>query len=254
MMHLVMKGVTRDQFMARHKANHIQVVYAPDAAGARKALYAKAAMKPWHPCVSARRPGLRPFGTRTFPVIPEAGALFASFCERSVFHIPPTQIDPPGLPPLIMASEPGSFARHTMQVRVPAIVRETSALNEFPAEIRAALDDLAHEIESGPVRPLEENTPDRTLWQAAWNDYTGRAWLDTPWYLAESYAYRRILEATRYFAPGAWQGFDPFRVRKQAELKPDAAPRLVNDTLRDAPADLREHFEALLYASLGQSH
>jgi hypothetical protein len=43
MMHLVMKGVTRDQFMARHKANHIQVVYAPDKAGARKALFAKAA-------------------------------------------------------------------------------------------------------------------------------------------------------------------------------------------------------------------
>jgi hypothetical protein len=43
MMHLVMKGVTRDQFMARHKANHIQVVYAPDKDGARKALYAKAA-------------------------------------------------------------------------------------------------------------------------------------------------------------------------------------------------------------------
>ncbi len=43
MMQLVMKGITRDQFMARHKANHIQVVYAPDKAGARKALYAKAA-------------------------------------------------------------------------------------------------------------------------------------------------------------------------------------------------------------------
>jgi hypothetical protein len=42
-MHLVMKGITRDQFMARHKANHIQVVYAPDRAGARRALYAKAA-------------------------------------------------------------------------------------------------------------------------------------------------------------------------------------------------------------------
>jgi hypothetical protein len=44
MMHLVMKDVTRDQFMARHKANHIQVVYAPDKAQARKALYAKAAV------------------------------------------------------------------------------------------------------------------------------------------------------------------------------------------------------------------
>jgi len=42
-MNLVMKGVTRDQFMARHKANHIQVVYAPNAAAGKRALYAKAA-------------------------------------------------------------------------------------------------------------------------------------------------------------------------------------------------------------------
>jgi hypothetical protein len=42
-MHLVLKGISRDQFMARHKANHIQVVYAPDRAGARRALWAKAA-------------------------------------------------------------------------------------------------------------------------------------------------------------------------------------------------------------------
>jgi L-fucose isomerase-like protein len=43
MMHLVMRSITRDQFMARHKANHIQVVYAPNERGAKKALFAKAA-------------------------------------------------------------------------------------------------------------------------------------------------------------------------------------------------------------------
>ncbi len=43
-MSAVLHGVTRDQFMARHKANHIQVVYAPSAAMADKALAAKAAM------------------------------------------------------------------------------------------------------------------------------------------------------------------------------------------------------------------
>ena len=42
-MHAVLKGVSRDQFMARHKANHIQVAYANDKAGARKAMFAKAA-------------------------------------------------------------------------------------------------------------------------------------------------------------------------------------------------------------------
>ncbi|NUQ65636.1 MAG: fucose isomerase [Pirellulales bacterium] len=43
-MHAVLYGVTRDQMMARHKANHIQVVYANDASAADKALLAKAAM------------------------------------------------------------------------------------------------------------------------------------------------------------------------------------------------------------------
>jgi hypothetical protein len=42
--HVVLHGVTRDQFMARHKANHVQLVYAPDADTADKALLAKAAM------------------------------------------------------------------------------------------------------------------------------------------------------------------------------------------------------------------
>jgi L-fucose isomerase-like protein len=44
MMSAVLYGVTRDQFMAQHKANHIQVVYAPDAATARRALVRKASM------------------------------------------------------------------------------------------------------------------------------------------------------------------------------------------------------------------
>ena len=43
-MHAVLYGVSRDQFMARHKANHIQVVYATDARSADRALLARAAM------------------------------------------------------------------------------------------------------------------------------------------------------------------------------------------------------------------
>lgn len=42
-MHAVTPGITRDQMMARHKANHIQVAYANDGASALEALAAKAA-------------------------------------------------------------------------------------------------------------------------------------------------------------------------------------------------------------------
>jgi L-fucose isomerase-like protein len=43
-MHAVLHGVTRDQFMARHKANHLNVAYGSDAETADRALRAKAVM------------------------------------------------------------------------------------------------------------------------------------------------------------------------------------------------------------------
>ncbi len=43
-MHAVTYGVSRDQMMGRHKANHVQVAYANDAQGADSCLFAKAAM------------------------------------------------------------------------------------------------------------------------------------------------------------------------------------------------------------------
>ena len=43
-MHAVLHGVSRDQLMGRHKANHVQVAYATDADTADQALLAKAAM------------------------------------------------------------------------------------------------------------------------------------------------------------------------------------------------------------------
>jgi hypothetical protein len=43
-MHAVLHGVSRDQFMARHRANHLNVAYAPDADTAERALLAKAAL------------------------------------------------------------------------------------------------------------------------------------------------------------------------------------------------------------------
>ncbi len=43
-MHAVTYGITRDQMMARHKANHIQVAYANSAEEADRAMLAKAAL------------------------------------------------------------------------------------------------------------------------------------------------------------------------------------------------------------------
>ena len=67
-MHAVLHGVTRDQFMARHKANHLQVAYAPDADTADRAL------RPRRPC--SRRSAWRstPAGSRSAPSAPAGDA------------------------------------------------------------------------------------------------------------------------------------------------------------------------------------
>ncbi|HEV2133471.1 MAG TPA: fucose isomerase, partial [Terracidiphilus sp.] len=43
-MHVRLHGITRDHFMGRHHANHVNVAYAPDKNTAANALAAKAAM------------------------------------------------------------------------------------------------------------------------------------------------------------------------------------------------------------------
>jgi len=74
--------------------------------------------------------------------------------------------------------------------------------------------------------------------------------MDVPWYWAESFFYRRLLEATRYFQPGPWRGYDPFGVKKQAELAPDAGPHYIEQVAQGLPAGPRERFQTLMYTSL----
>jgi uncharacterized protein with ATP-grasp and redox domains len=166
------------------------------------------------------------------------------------FVVPPCQADPIDRPPLLMTSEPGSFAYGTFKYRIPAIVQETISLNEFPDGIRGALEALRLEVLDGKIRGLQEDTRDRTFWDAVSQPYVGRTWLDVPWYWAEAFFYRRVLEATRYFQPGAWHGYDPYTAKKQTEWQPHAAPRLLAAALAGLSVDPHTRFEALLHYSL----
>jgi hypothetical protein len=168
----------------------------------------------------------------------------------SQFALPPYRIDPATLPPLLMTSEPGSFAHHTLKDRVPGILRETIALNDFPPDIGRAMDELHRELTGGAIRGLAEDAADRPLWDAVSAPHVGRSWLDVPWYWAEAFFYRRVLEATRYFQPGPWQGRDPFAARKGQEWTPEIAPAAVAQLLADLPDENEARFERLLHASL----
>ncbi len=116
-----------------------------------------------------------------------------------------------------MTSELGSFARATIVERKPEIIRRVMADHAYPPEIVAALEAFRDEIAHHPIAPLHEDAPGVDFWNAHQAQHAGKTWLDVPWYFAETYFYRRLLEATRYFQPGSWRGVDPFALQKRTQ-------------------------------------
>jgi uncharacterized protein with ATP-grasp and redox domains len=165
--------------------------------------------------------------------------------ENNLESTPPDVI----LPPPLMTSEPGSFARRTIAERKPQIIRQAIVDNGYPPSIVRALEAFREEVASRPMRPLREQAPDVAFWNRELAAHRGKTWLEIPWYLAESYFYRRLLEAVRYFQPGPWKGHDPFgkRKRKQEEL---AVDRLAEGWGQLAGVEPEVAFEALLHSCL----
>jgi len=121
------------------------------------------------------------------------------------------------LPPPLMTSEPGSFARYTILERKPKIVQQVIDNNDYPSDIVQALEALHEEIRSRPMQGLPEQTPGAAFWNRELAKYEGKTWLEVPWYFAETVFYRRLLEAVRYFQPGPWEGHDPFGKQKREQ-------------------------------------
>ncbi|MGW4753263.1 damage-control phosphatase ARMT1 family protein [Streptomyces chartreusis] len=154
-------------------------------------------------------------------------------------------------PPVLLGNEPGSFPYSVLAERHPAIIRQVRESFPYDPERQRALDALLAGCTEGVIEPLPADAHDRDRWTAWGADtYTGRSWFEVPWLWSESYFYRQLLEAVGYFAPGPWQGIDPFRPSKLAELDaPETDEELsALDALADRPAE--EQDRALLHGSL----
>jgi uncharacterized protein with ATP-grasp and redox domains len=167
-----------------------------------------------------------------------------------MYEVPPLSVDPRQLPPPLMTSEPGSFAYNTFKVRIPRIIDEIVASNHFTPEITLSMQSLRTEIVGGIIQPLREEAPDVAFWNETLKPWGGHTWLQVPWYWAETYFYRRVLEATCYFQSGEWSQVDPYSQPKAAELLPNAAPRALGTLIQRVPADTQARFEMHLHASL----
>ena len=153
------------------------------------------------------------------------------------------------MPPPLMTSEPGSFARQTIVERKPQIIRQVIEDNDYPAEILSALNAFRREIAQGHVGALAEQAPDAASWNQEAAAYRDKTWLDLPWYFAETYFYRRLLQAVNYFRPGPWQGRDPFAPQKRAQERAAIAWLVENADQFDGLAS-EERLVALLHSCL----
>src|SRR5947208_13798778 len=98
-------------------------------------------------------------------------------------------------PPPLHTSVPNSFARDTLRGRVPEILAKPRAqLGALPPDVARGLDELDGELRRGTLRALREPARDRAAWDRAVAPYLGRSWLDLPWFFAETFFYRRLLE------------------------------------------------------------
>jgi uncharacterized protein with ATP-grasp and redox domains len=105
-------------------------------------------------------------------------------------------------------------------MRLPAIGRRIFAENDLAPAVAARIAALIDEIPHAPLTPIADSAPDTAAWNDALTPYAGATWLSAPWFVAETYFYRRIVAATGFFAGGP----DPFALQKRLGLTVAAAP------------------------------
>ncbi len=165
------------------------------------------------------------------------------------------QSPPLPIPNPLRGREVGTWAHDTIVRRLPEIARRVLAENDLPAPAEAAIRALIADIPAAPVRPLTDTAaPDAADWARYIFPHSGLNWLDVPWYFAEAYFYRRIIEATGYFLPGDGHARDPFRLQKMRGLETKRAEigeiaAALNARLAAKTSDLRPALMVALWGN-----
>jgi damage control phosphatase ARMT1-like protein len=134
-----------------------------------------------------------------------------------------------------------------MAVRVPAIIETVLAQNlDYGVEVVERLRALAAALRDNEALPEPDpNLPAAADWCTALAVRRGERWLETDWFFAENYAYRRLCDSV-----GFWRTErDPFRPIKLAEYA-SAGHRAALDAAASIDGPPRERLALLLAASV----
>lgn len=139
------------------------------------------------------------------------------------------------MPEPIRTDESNAFANNTMKVRIPAIIEDTLQLNpNYPDSIKSSLTALQTAVANGNRIPALDiqAAPDYEQWLTALEQQqvmvdAPLTWHNAQWFFAETYVYRYLIQAVRWYETGR----DPFLPKKRIELEGDALWTLLDKAL-----------------------
>ena len=108
-----------------------------------------------------------------------------------------------------------SFARFTLQFRLPAIIDGVIKDNRYAPEIEANLKDLKYKIIHGKIDDSIASGTDLEQWNIWIDPYRLMDWFEVPFYFAEAYFYRLLIDKTGFFT----RGDDPFALQKDRDIQ-----------------------------------
>lgn len=145
------------------------------------------------------------------------------------------------------------FVNHTMSIRVPGIMLTVSDLNpDYPDRIHADIRRLNEMmVNDEPVPMLDDAAIDTAHWHAAAEKQRQRfdtlTWQNSEWFFAETFAYRHLIQAVRWFENGR----DPFLPRKQTEIDGEKLWQLLDTALQVEGSPAEQLHQVLAYPLWG---
>lgn len=113
-----------------------------------------------------------------------------------------------------ISCEHGSFTRFTLEKRLPAILDRVIASGLFDSRVQSKLESIKGQLPHLPIKPFSLSLFEKDDWGLFFEQYLGKVLTEIPFFFAEIYFYRSLLEATGY----STNGIDPFSTIKAQEL------------------------------------
>lgn len=117
--------------------------------------------------------------------------------------------------PPIRGIDNDSFAGFTLKERLPFIIDQIIKDNDFSKQIIQRLSELKVNILHGKIEYFICAGNDQLKWKVWISKHIGKSWFEVPFYFAEAYFYRLILDRINFFQ----DNIDPFKNQKTNDIR-----------------------------------